>query len=244
MAVVTANIPASIKAAMDKKIAAVGGDESAVVTAALAEYLGTSVHTLFQVSTSGALVAGVSDGVVTVKKILEHGDFGLGTFADLDGEMVVLDGRAYQVRGDGRVSQAPPAAQAPFAVVVQFVPQIDLEIGPLATFDALKTRCDSFRSSQNLFYACRFDGRFARIRTRAVNPSRNGVHLVDAAVEGLEPGVVRIDALQRHLQTEARGQRARERCLARPHHASDADQHGTQPTKRNRDAKRLFAQCD
>jgi acetolactate decarboxylase len=181
MAVVTANIPASIKAAMDKKIAAVGGDESAVVTAALAEYLGTSVHTLFQVSTSGALVAGVSDGVVTVKKILEHGDFGLGTFADLDGEMVVLDGRAYQVRGDGRVSQAPPAAQAPFAVVVRFVPQIDLEIGPLATFDALKTRCDSFRSSQNLFYACRLDGRFARIRTRAVNPSRNGVHLVDAA---------------------------------------------------------------
>jgi acetolactate decarboxylase len=181
MAIVTADIPASIKAALDKEIAAVGGDESAVVTTALAEYFGTSIHTLFQVSTSGTLVAGVSEGVVTVKKILEHGDFGLGTFADLDGEMVVLDGRVYQVRGNGRVSQAPPAARAPFAVVTRFVPQVDVEVGPLATFAALEARCDSFRSSRNLFYAFRLDGRFARIRTRAVNTSRKGVHLVDAA---------------------------------------------------------------
>jgi acetolactate decarboxylase len=36
---------------------------------------------------------------------LEHGDFGLGTFANLDGEMVVLDGRVYQVQGTGRVSE-------------------------------------------------------------------------------------------------------------------------------------------
>ncbi|MEJ0003986.1 MAG: acetolactate decarboxylase [Pararobbsia sp.] len=36
------------------------------------------VHTLFQISTSGALVAGVYQGVVSTRLILEHGDFGLG----------------------------------------------------------------------------------------------------------------------------------------------------------------------
>jgi acetolactate decarboxylase len=179
--IVTADIPASIKIALDREIELIGEDGSAIITEALAEYLGTPVHSLFQVSTSGALVAGVSAGAVTVKTILDHGDLGLGTFADLDGEMVVLDRRAYKVQGSGRVSQAPPQARAPFAVVTRFAPQIDVEVGPVATLAALQTRCDSFRNSGNIFYAFRLDGRFSSIRTRAVNPSRNGARLVDAA---------------------------------------------------------------
>ena len=79
---------------------------SSVVTAALAQYLGTPIHTRFQVSTSGALVAGIYSGVVSVQSILKHGDFRLGTFANLDGEMVVLDGRANQVNGRGKFSEA------------------------------------------------------------------------------------------------------------------------------------------
>src|SRR4051812_46222298 len=124
MPTVTAEIPTSLKIALDNEIARVGGDESTVITAALAEYLGTPVHTLFQISTSGALVAGVYSRVVSVKTILDHGDFGLGTFANLDGEMVVLDGHVYQVQGSGRVSVAPSDAGAPFAVVTRFAPQI------------------------------------------------------------------------------------------------------------------------
>jgi acetolactate decarboxylase len=79
---------------------------SSVVTAALAQYLGTPIHTRFQVSTSGALVAGIYSGVVSVQSTLKHGDFRLGTFANLDGEMVVLDGRANQVNGRGKFSEA------------------------------------------------------------------------------------------------------------------------------------------
>jgi acetolactate decarboxylase len=178
---VTADIPGSLKVALDGEIVRVGADASAVITAALSEYLGTPVHTLFQVSTSGALVAGVSSSAVSVKTILDHGDFGLGTFADLDGEMAVLDGRVYQIQGNGRVLEAPADAGAPFAVVTRFTPQIDVEVGPLAALADLQAACDRFRSSSNIFYAFRVDGHFSRIRTRAVNPSRKGAHLVDAA---------------------------------------------------------------
>ena len=66
----------------------------------------TVTHTLFQVSTSGALVAGVFSGAVSCRTLLDHGDFGVGTFARLDGEMVVLEGKIYQVRSDGSVSLA------------------------------------------------------------------------------------------------------------------------------------------
>jgi acetolactate decarboxylase len=193
MPTLTTDIPTSLRLALDKEIARSGGDESAVITEALAAHLGTRVHTLFQVSTSGALIAGVSTGAVSVKTILDHGDFGLGTFADLDGEMVVLDGRVYRVQGSGCVSKAPLEARAPFAVVTRFAPQVDVEVGPLATLAALQVRCDSFRSSGNLFYAVRLDGQFDRIRTRAVNPSPTTARLIDAAKSQTEFNFSNID---------------------------------------------------
>jgi len=73
-----------MKIALDSEVVRTKGSPSSVVIAALAEYLGTPVHTVFQVSTSRALVAGVYSGVVRVQAILDHGDFGLGTFANLD----------------------------------------------------------------------------------------------------------------------------------------------------------------
>jgi acetolactate decarboxylase len=102
-----AEIPNSLNSVLQDEILRSGTDGSSVVTAALAQYLKTPVHTLFQVSTSGALVAGVYAGAVSVQGLLEHGDFGLGIFANLDGEMVVLEGHVYQVQGTGRVSEAP-----------------------------------------------------------------------------------------------------------------------------------------
>src|SRR5271170_5857406 len=45
---------------------------------------------VYQFSTISALLEGVYDGDVTIADILRHGDFSLGTFNHLDGEMVVL----------------------------------------------------------------------------------------------------------------------------------------------------------
>jgi len=140
-----------------------------------------TTHTLFQVSTSGALVAGLYQGIVSTSVILQHGNFGLGTFAELDGEMVVLDGHVYRARGNGTVSETPVDAAAPFAVVTQFDPQLDVEIPPAATLAELQRLCDSHRLSNNIFYAIRLDGRFHEIRTRAVSPPPPGGRLIDAA---------------------------------------------------------------
>src|ERR1700745_1799737 len=114
MSQLSADLPASLKAALDHEVARSGRTTSSVVTAALARYLKKPIHTVFQVSTSGALVAGVYDREVSVQSLLEHGDFGLGTFADLDGEMVVVDGHVYQIQGSGRVTEATRDAGAPF----------------------------------------------------------------------------------------------------------------------------------
>ena len=150
MTACSVDVPASLKIALDQEATRQRRTLSSIVAEAIARYLEKPIHTLFQVSASGALVAGVYEREVTVRKILEHGDFGLGTFANLDGEMVVLDGRVYQVQDPGRVSEASPDAGAPFAVVTRFDPSTDVSIDTVGSFKDLETRenrCDVFRRS-------------------------------------------------------------------------------------------------
>jgi acetolactate decarboxylase len=84
MVQISVDIPASLKSALEEKVGRRGG-VSSIVTAALARYLEKPIHTIFQVSTSGALVACVYESEVRVRTLFEHRDFGLGTFADHEG---------------------------------------------------------------------------------------------------------------------------------------------------------------
>src|SRR3954469_13373004 len=91
-----------------------------VLSAALSKFLAKPIHTLFQVSTSAALVQGLYQGAVRVSRLLSQGDFGLGTFIDLDGEMVVLDGICYQVSANGVVATVEGDRLVPYAVVTRY----------------------------------------------------------------------------------------------------------------------------
>src|SRR5919199_1502346 len=72
--------------ALQRHHATTGESLGHIVRTALAEHLQVSHSTLFQVSTSAALVQGVYKGAVRVRTLREHGDHGLGTFEQLDGE--------------------------------------------------------------------------------------------------------------------------------------------------------------
>ena len=65
-------------------------------------------------------MAGVYDGDLTFQALARHGDFGLGTFDALDGEMIALDGVFYQIKADGRVSPVAGSMKTPFAEVTFF----------------------------------------------------------------------------------------------------------------------------
>ena len=47
--------------------------------------------TLFQQGTLGALMAGLYDGTLTIRELLEHGNTGIGTMDALDGELIIID---------------------------------------------------------------------------------------------------------------------------------------------------------
>lgn len=181
MATLSCNIPESVSEALEQRFQSTREETSSFVSRVLSRALGKPVHTLFQVSTSRALVQGIYQEAVSSTRLLAHGDFGLGTFDELDGEMVVVDGIVYQVRSDGKVCRIDGDIGTPFATVLFFAPDDDLQLQSLDSFAALCAICDKHRVSQNIFYAFRVDGVFSYVHTRAMRKQQRGVSLKTAA---------------------------------------------------------------
>lgn len=127
-----------------------------------------SAHHICQISTLNAIMEGAYDGTLTVGQLRTYGDFGLGTFNALDGEMIVVDGQVYQARVDGTVRRADDQTQTPFAVVQFFTPEWQDDVGAPLDFAALPQRLSEHLPSNNYFYALRIDGHLEKVRARSV----------------------------------------------------------------------------
>ena len=180
MPTLTCHISETLMQALQARSRQTGEPVAHIVMSSLADTLEVNHSTLFQVSTSTALVEGVYGGVVTIGELKQHGSFGLGTFDGLDGEMLALDGHFYQVLGDGTVREARDDARAPFAVVTEFHAEREFVLHHVESFDDLTAQLDRGRDTGNLFFAVRIDGHFSQIRTRALCRTASGVLLVDA----------------------------------------------------------------
>ena len=123
---------------------------------------------LFQTSTIDALMAGIYDGQVTMKQLEKQGDFGLGTFNALDGEMIGLDGKFYQITSDGVCHPVGDSMLTPFAAVTFFEQDKTSKIDTELDFEGLKKLIESMLPSKNMFYAIRLDGTFISVKTRSV----------------------------------------------------------------------------
>ena len=157
-----------------------GHSVSHLVQRALAEAMDLEHHSIFQVSTTGAVVKGVFDGCTTVGDLKLHGDFGVGTFEDLDGELVMLDGDCYQAGTNGVTAIAADSTQVPFATVARFHPDSTEEITGISDLEALETKLDAMRPSENIFVGLRIEGLFQRIDMRAACKALPGENLVEA----------------------------------------------------------------
>lgn len=123
---------------------------------------------MFQFGLLSALLAGVYDGELAVRELLRHGNFGLGTFNSLDGEMIIVDGVCHRLRSDGGVTLAEPDACTPFAVVTEFTPSITAELPADLVRDDVVRFIHRLTRSENYLYAVRVSGHFAWVRTRTV----------------------------------------------------------------------------
>ena len=123
---------------------------------------------LFQISTIGALLEGVYDGETTYGELKRHGDFGIGTFNGLDGEMIGLEGKFYQIKTDGIAYLVDDSIKTPFAVVTFFESDKSALLEKIENYDQLKKYLDKLLPTKNIFYAIKIEGTFKYIKTRSV----------------------------------------------------------------------------
>ena len=124
--------------------------------------------TVFQASTIDALLAGVYDGSVSCRRLLKHGDFGIGTFDHLDGEMVLLDGNMYQIKSDGKVYRPDPSVKTPFATTCHFAADKVIPVQTGSNYEAIESLINEYAPNQNLFCAIKIMGQFKTMKTRSV----------------------------------------------------------------------------
>ena len=128
----------------------------------------TDRDTVYQVSTLAALLDGHYDGETTLHSLRGKGDFGIGTFEGLDGEMILLDGIFYQARADGSVVKPDDSLKTPFACVTRFDADHELPLAEDTNYEALKRQLDRKFATKGLPYAIRVKGTFKQIRVRSV----------------------------------------------------------------------------
>ncbi|CNC93326.1 alpha-acetolactate decarboxylase [Yersinia frederiksenii] len=123
---------------------------------------------IYQTSLMSALISGVYEGDITMAELLKHGDFGLGTFNNLDGELVALNSKIYQLRSDGSARAAQPEQKTPFAVMTFFQPTETRNFEHKMNREQLHRVINDVAASDNLFCALRVDGTFSHVETRTV----------------------------------------------------------------------------
>lgn len=121
---------------------------------------------LFQLAAFNTFSMGNYSGYMTYGELVKHGDFGIGTFEGLDGEMIALDGVFYKIPADGKPIQATLDMKAPYATVTFFEVDISRTVGGINYAD-LNTFIDGVMPSKNSIYAIKVSGTFEYAQTRS-----------------------------------------------------------------------------
>ncbi|MCC5789538.1 MAG: acetolactate decarboxylase [Opitutales bacterium] len=130
-----------------------------------------------------ALLEGIFENPLSLQDLSRHGNFGIGTFNELDGEMIYLDGEYFQVRCDGKAYRPERDNTTPFACVTDFQPTSKDELKGTFDWDAFQKAIERSLPSPNMLYAIRIDGIFSEVKVRSVPKQECPRPLVEIARE-------------------------------------------------------------
>jgi acetolactate decarboxylase len=128
-----------------------------------------------------ALVEGIYRADTSIGLIREKGNLGIGTFNDLDGEMVLLDGKVYCLRPQGDAEVIPDDVKTPFALATYFEGDTEEFFAEPVAESAFEHAILDLIPSPNLMYAIRVDGHFDYVRARSVPKQSNYLPLAEIA---------------------------------------------------------------
>jgi acetolactate decarboxylase len=140
---------------------------------------------LVQISVIDALLQGIYDGILPIGQLTEYGDFGIGTFDGLDGEMVVFNDTVFQVVSTGKVNVPSPDVLTPFAAVTKINADTSFSLSSIS-YTEIKENFNSYFPTPNIFYVVKIHGKFSYMKTRSV-PKQSKPYPPLAEVTALQP---------------------------------------------------------
>lgn len=122
-----------------------------------------------QVSTYDALYHALYDGVMPLSEVKSCGDMGVGTLEGFNGELILLDGRFYDVAGNGRVEPITDlSATVPFIELTFFDDDMDKDLPAGTTYTDLRQAPLNYLPTRNIIYAVKIEGTFRHVKTRSM----------------------------------------------------------------------------
>lgn len=151
-----------------------------------------SKKTLYQQGTLGALMAGLMDGTMPIKELLTYGDFGIGTLHGLDGEVIFLNGQAYQGRSDGKLIYLTGEELTPYGAVTSFKSDRQFFIDENLNSEEVLALIKVNFKSNNLFSAIQLTGKFKKMHIR-IMPKQKKPYKRLVEVSKIQPEFIRED---------------------------------------------------
>ncbi|TLV03526.1 acetolactate decarboxylase [Dyadobacter luticola] len=127
---------------------------------------------MYQYSIIDALMAGVFDGDLTIGQLKNKGDFGIGTFNRVDGELMMNAGLVYRTKFDGSVEEVSDEDSTSAAFIKFFSADTVIILNDKnLTYEKIQQYL-SEKLNPNEIYALRIKGRFTTMTTRAEKPAK------------------------------------------------------------------------
>ena len=118
---------------------------------------------IYHYSSMDAMRNGVYAGNITVKELKQKGDFGLGTYNFLDGELITLNGNIYRIATNGSVEIADEKRKVPFGSFTFFRKDYSIKLEHIKTIDDLLQKLPELLPSRNRFYAIKIEATFSTL---------------------------------------------------------------------------------
>lgn len=141
------------------------------VSSSISSVSSKDTECMYQVATLQSLMQGYYSTVVTAKELKSHGNIGLGTFENCNGEMIMLDGKIYQALNTGELKEVSDSTGIPFASVTEFDVDLSQKLENISDIDTLKsTMTKKISGHENTMCAVKISGTFNNVKFRSENP--------------------------------------------------------------------------
>jgi len=118
------------------------------------------IEYLYQYSVLAGLNNSIFSGDLTIKELKTKGDLGVGSYSGFDGELVMVDGKVYQVFETGEIRKAPLELTTPYVTATFFDKDATFQENQPVNYEKLKEVIESKLPSKNYFYALKITGNF------------------------------------------------------------------------------------